>query len=183
MSAKPIPRDPEIRDHKRRLLAAITARLDDLYASNAVTPLDLPDDVARQMVGSVPRQHLSDESVGPFYDTDGVRKLLSRNGRPVSRQAIADRISRMTILGAKTADGHWAFPTFQFAGDDIIPELRKVLACFRDTTADGWAVAAWLNTPSTTFDGLTAVEWLRTGRPIETVLADAGAATTAWSIS
>jgi len=31
MSAKPIPRDPEIRDHKRRLLAAITARLDDLY--------------------------------------------------------------------------------------------------------------------------------------------------------
>jgi len=171
----------ETQEHKQRLAEALTGRLDELYTSHAVTLGDAPEEVARRMVSSVPRQHVYDESIGPFYDTEGVRKVLSCNGKPVSRQAIFDRIARVTILAAKTADGRWAFPTFQFAGDEVLPGLRDVLAVFRGVPVDGWAVAAWLNAPSPTLEETSAVQWLREGRPTAAVLAEAQEAATRWS--
>ncbi|MGC5165395.1 hypothetical protein ACLQ14_01090 [Luteimicrobium sp. DT211] len=155
--------------HKAQLVAELSDGLDELYASGAVTTRDEPVAVAGRMVASVPRRHVYDDSVGPFYDTDGVRKVLSRNGTPVSRQAVFDRIRRRTILASKTADGHWAYPAFQFTGGEVDPALRRILARFRDTDSDGWAVAAWLNAPSPALDELSPMQWLREDRPVGSV--------------
>lgn len=171
----------ETQEHKQRLAEALKGRLDELYTSHAVTLGDAPDEVARRMVASVPRQHVYDESIGPFYDTEGVRKVLSRNGKSVSRQAVSDRITRLTILAAKTADGHWAFPAFQFADDEVLPSLRDVLRAFRGVPVDGWAIAAWLTAPSPALEGTSAIEWIRQGKPTVAVLAEAQEAAARWS--
>lgn len=173
--------DRKTQEHKEQLAEALKGRLDELYASHAVTLGDAPEEVARRMVASVPRQHVYDGTIGPFYDTEGVRKVLARNGKPVSRQAIFDRIGRMTILAAKTTDGHWAFPAFQFLGDEVAPALRTVLAAFRGVPVDGWAIASWLNAPSPALEDMSAVAWIRDGRPTATVLAEAKEAATRWS--
>jgi hypothetical protein len=52
--------------------------------------------------------------VGPFYTSAEVAWLLGG----VSRQALADRRQRRTILATKTADGVFVYPTFQFGADN-----------------------------------------------------------------
>ena len=51
-----------------------------------------------------------DAEIGPFYDTAAVAMLLGG----VSKQAVEARRKKHTLLTVKTADGRWAYPTFQF---------------------------------------------------------------------
>ncbi|MFQ5518024.1 MAG: hypothetical protein ACE5E8_10690 [Acidimicrobiia bacterium] len=53
-----------------------------------------------------------DSLLGPFYTASGVARLLGG----VSRQAIADRRRRNTLLGLQTTGGTWLHPAVQFDG-------------------------------------------------------------------
>lgn len=126
----------------------IKRRLEDFPAD--------PSELADQMVALVPVQRNAlDERIGPFYDTSGVRALLK-----VGRRAIDDRRRRGTILAVRTSDKHWLYPTFQFDGAALRPEVLAVLRAFRDVGVGRWTVAAWFTTPAEDLGGRTPVECL-----------------------
>ncbi len=132
---------------RARLLAAQGRTLGDLG--------DL-DELAARMVSALPTQHPYDEPLGPFYDTTGLVSWLG-----VSRQAVADRVRRGTLLACRTQDGHLVYPAWQFARDGAVrPGVVEAVGEFARRGADGWATALWLTTPSDVFGGQSAVDYL-----------------------
>lgn len=126
------------------------------------------DELAQRMVEAfVPEPSRWDDLLGPFYTTGQVSKLLGG----ISRQAIADRRARRTLLGMRTADGVVVYPTFQFdEHHQVLSGLPEVLQCFRDTDVDDWTLAGWLVSRSRALEGESVVNWLREGRDIEPAL-------------
>jgi hypothetical protein len=115
-----------------------------------------------------------DAEIGPFYDTASVATLLGG----VSKQAVEARRKKHTILAAKTADGRWAYPTFQFTGSDVAPALVPAIQAFRHAPA--WSAAAWFVTPNPDLDDATPLEWARDGRATNMLLSSAQRTAREW---
>lgn len=110
-------------------------------------------------------QHPYDQQLGPFYTGDGVDEVLGITGS----QRVELRME-WKLLGMLTSDKVWLYPTFQFLEDGSLdPRLQEVLAAFRDSSIDGWAVAEFLTTPSRELDQ-TPLEWLRAGGEVEPIV-------------
>ncbi len=119
------------------------------------------------------------DRVGPFYSIDRVRQILG-GARPVSRQAISDRVKNHRLLRVRTADGKNLFPAFQFDDGAVHAELVKVTQPLLEAGTDGWTVVYWLTTPLPQFDGQTPLALVRAGATDDVVaLARTDAAT--WS--
>jgi len=126
------------------------------------------DRLAEKMLDAVPATSRWDDRLGPFYTTSKLAKLWGG----VSRQAVADRRERRTVLGLKTADGALVFPTFQFdERNRVLAGLPEVLQCFRGAPVDGWTLAGWLVAPMRPLKGSSVIDWLRTGGEQDLVLA------------
>lgn len=116
-----------------------------------------------------------DVRYGSFYDTTGLVRWLG-----VSRQALADRVRRGALLACRTADGHLVYPASQFTGSGTLrPGLAGVLREF--SGVDGWAVLAWLTTPSAAFDGMCATDLLVLGGDPERVRTAAAGDAARWA--
>jgi hypothetical protein len=126
------------------------------------------EDIAGRMLNALPpRPSRWDAVIGPFYSTSQVAKLCGG----ISRQALADRRERHTLLGLKTGDGVVVYPAFQFdEKNKVLKGLPEVLRCFRESSVDDWTLAGWLASPSRALGGRSAIEWLRLGRDLEPVL-------------
>lgn len=125
------------------------------------------EELADRMLQAVPMASRWNDLVGPFYSTNQVAKICGG----ISRQALADRRERRTILGLKTADGVIVYPTFQFDEKNrVVSGLPEVLQCFRGVEVDDWTLAGWLVSPSRALGGRSAVDWLHLGRELEPVL-------------
>lgn len=103
-------------------------------------------------------------AVGPVYLTEQVRALLGG----VSRQALADRAKRGTLLALKTRDGATVYPAWQLTTDgQVLPGLAEVLRLFaadeHGEVVDGWTLASWLRTPLPELDGDSVTDRLRAG--------------------
>jgi hypothetical protein len=103
------------------------------------------------------------EKLGAFYDTDGVRALLARDGEPISRQAVN---KRKGLLALTTGNGRVVYPAFQFEGRRLIEGLDEILSALPPSLVSRWTVASWLTSPEVALEG---------ERPID-VLAHDGAA-------
>lgn len=129
-------------------------------AGHSLAELGRADELAERMLAAVPSPSRWDDLLGPFHDTRGVTRLLGG----VSRQAVADRRERRTLLGLKTADGVLVYPAFQFdEHNEVLPGLAAVLQCFDPEAADDWTLAGWLVAKQQALDGETVIEWLRGG--------------------
>ena len=146
-------------------------RLGELEASYAeggrsLEELGSPEELAERMVATVPEPSPWGE-LGPFYSTRKIAKLLGG----VSRQAIADRRKRGTLLGLRTADGVWVYPNFQL--DDhhrVLSGLPEVLRILRASEVDEWTLASWLTSPMRSLEDRSPIDWLRQGGDRETLL-------------
>jgi hypothetical protein len=133
------------------------------------------EEVARRMTAMVPAASPVNAQFGPFYRTDQVVRLLG-----ITRQAVADRVRKRSLLGMRTTEGTWVYPTFQFVDRGILAGLSDTLRCFDLAIADGWAVAAWLTSPSAALRGQRPVDRLRAGDGVADVLAVARDAMRRW---
>ncbi|MEO3935192.1 hypothetical protein V3N99_00390 [Dermatophilaceae bacterium Soc4.6] len=113
-------------------------------------------ELAARMVAVLPSVHPYDTAIGPFYDTGGLSQWLG-----VSRQALADRVRRGTLLACRTQDGHLLYPLFQFArSGEVRVGIVDVVGTMTRAGVDGWVTGTWLTTPSPVFDGDSAVDHL-----------------------
>lgn len=163
-------------DYEKAILDAVAAGLRDRMAGHASGSLGPPERVAERMLDTVPAAHPWDALIGPFYDTAGVIRLLG-----VSKQAVADRVRRRTLLAANTAQGKVVYPTWQFRGNRVNPAISHILTVFRDVPVDGWGIAAWFTTPADVLNMTTPFDWLRTGGDEEPVHALAADTASRWS--
>lgn len=125
------------------------------------------EELADRMLQAVPTVSRWDDLLGPFYSTAQMAKICGG----ISRQALADRRERRTILGLKTADGVVVYPTFQFDETNrILRGFSEILQCFRGADVDDWTLAGWLVSPLRALGGRSVVDWLRLGRELEPVL-------------
>ena len=100
------------------------------------------------------------EQLGACYDTDGVRRLLGRDGEPVSRQAVHQRRG---LLALSTGSGQTVYPAFQFRGRTLAPGLDRVLDALPADLVSPWTVASWLSSPAAELDGERPVDVLFAG--------------------
>ena len=143
----------------------------------SVTELGL-EKLAHRIAAVVPVPSPVNELIGPFYRSDQVSLLLG-----ITRQAVHERIRKGGLLAARTADGVWVYPTFQFDGRRLLEGLKTVLKEFDLDEVDRWAVAAWWVSPSA---GLNAqspspLEWLRSGGDLARIRALARDANRRWT--
>ena len=117
-----------------------------------------PEDVASMMLTVVPAPSPWDDAVGPFYLGDQVRALLGG----ITRQALAERRSRLTLLALRTSDGEWVYPARQFdlAAGEVPDALAGVLQSFHTWDDDDWTIAAWLCRPLSELGGSSVLSWL-----------------------
>ena len=149
----------------------VLSRLDELearYAEHGRSLRDLgsPEEVADRMIAAVPSPSAWSE-LGPFYGTSRVAKLLGG----ISRQAVADRRARHTLLALKTADGAWVYPEFQFDDHHAVleglPEILKILSA---SEVDEWTLASWLTSRLRSLEDRSPIDWLRTGGELDQLL-------------
>jgi hypothetical protein len=152
--------------HVRRALAGLA----ESYAEKGRSLEDLgtAEEIAKRMLATVPVPSDWDELVGPFYSSSKVAQLLGN----VSRQAIAERRERHTLLGLRTADGSYVYPAFQFdAHNEVLPGLALVLQCFDPNDVDEWTVAGWLVALQRSLSGRSVIEALTSGDEREKTVA------------
>lgn len=102
------------------------------------------------------------EHLGSFYDSEGVAKLLSRTGTPISRQAVH---KRRGLLALTTGSGQVVYPALQFDGRRPIPGLGPVLEQLPEALVSRWTVASWLVSPEPELDGARPIDVLRDQGP------------------
>lgn len=125
------------------------------------------------------------DAIGPVYLTQQVRVLLGTN-RPVSRQALADRVERRTLLGLRTSDRRTVYPAWQFRRRQVLPGLPDVLQAFavegsgREPVVDPWTLASWLRTPLDGLDGDSIASRLLAG-DVDSALRAARSAAARWN--
>ena len=105
------------------------------------------------------------DRVGPVYDASATHRLLD-----IDRRQASDRRSRGTILALRTSDGHWMYPTFQFAGHSVDPRFKGLFSSFAKVpSTPWWTVAAWFRTTRKDLGGLTPADCVRSERRLEVV--------------
>lgn len=147
--------------HRRAALALLDelARRDP--TGQAVARAGDVEELARVAAGSlVGAAEVWDDHLGGFYDAEGVRHLLGRAGRAISRQAVS---KRRGLLALTTGSGRVVYPRFQFRGRGVLPGLGEVLAALPEPLVSRWAVASWLVSPQADLDGERPVDLLGDG--------------------
>lgn len=136
----------------------------------AVAKIVDPGVVARSLAGTaVDTAARWDEHLGGFYDVEGVRRLLSRDGGPVSRQAVSKRRGLLTLA---TGSGRVVYPVVQFHGSAVLPGMDEVLTALPERLVSRWTVASWLASEQSDLHHQVPVRLLREG-VVEPVVAAA----------
>jgi hypothetical protein len=102
------------------------------------------------------------EHLGPFYDSEGVQTLLSRDGTPISRQAVH---KRRGLLSLTTGSGQVVYPAFQFDGRRPTPGMAAVLDALPAELVSRWTVASWLMSPDAELEGERPIDVLHEQGP------------------
>lgn len=128
------------------------------------------DAAVRQAVDAVssalPHGNRFTERVGPVYTTDQLRSLLVGTGSaPLSHEAVRLRGTTHRLVAAKTADGRWVWPAFQFraqAGRLVVrDDVISVWSQLPHDTLSAWTLLGWLAGPRRDLDGATPLDWVR----------------------
>ena len=98
------------------------------------------------------------DKTGPFYSSDGVIRLLGLR----SKHELDDQRQSGAVLGAKSAEGTWVYPSFQFDADHgrVLPRMLPVIATLRG--APPWGAILWLTTAHPELGYTTPLQALHT---------------------
>lgn len=142
---------PEPREVTRRVRERIMPLVDDGTLSQPEA------DAALQAIAErLPDHDDPTEMLGPYYDTSGLRQRLG-----VTRQALAGRVQRNTLLGVEADDGSILYPVWQFDRHlKVFAGLPAILQELHRVATDGFSKALWLCTPQDDLDQKTSAQWL-----------------------
>jgi len=176
--AQPATMDPKdwMDELSSRLRHQLLERVEAWERNDTLVPP--VEEVLEQVKGLLPPAEPSAlaQEIGTVYDTSAVMKVLGG----VSRQAVEDRRKKHNILALKTKDRSWVYPTFQFEDGSVDPRLRPAIQALGQGPA--WSVALWFCTPNPDLEDLTPLQWARSDRPVEGLLASALRTAHEWGV-
>lgn len=100
------------------------------------------------------------EHLGTFYDAEGVRHLLARGEKPLSRQAIS---KRKNLLALTTGSRAVVYPSFQFKNRAVVSGMGEVLALLPEELLSRWTLASWLVSEESELGDQAPIDALRQG--------------------
>jgi hypothetical protein len=107
--------------------------------------------------------------VGPVYPLGGLATWKDVTGPTI----MAD-LDRRPVLGFRTLDDVWLFPSFQFGRHgEYRPDLPSVLVLLDRDGYDPTTAVLWMNQAGVAWDGLTPAQMLRAARVAELLSAAA----------
>lgn len=115
------------------------------------------------------------QRIGKVKSTESVRNYLSKDGSPLSLQAVDNRIRKHNLLRVKTRAGRNAYPVFQFADGGVHANIRQLLHLLLGSGMSDWGVAFWLTEPMDFIGGKRPIDVLDDKEAFERVLARAKA--------
>ncbi len=170
--------DPALADFLAASTEAYHQRLTALLRSGRVSVEALPDPEEFVEHGIHARRATSPlpDLVGPVFTSGGAQSVLG-----ISRQQLADRRQRGTIIAARTSDGRWVYPVYQFREGELRADVREVLDTLRAGGApDPWSLALWFPTDKVALGGVSPLKLLDAGRA-DDVLAHAASTASRWA--
>lgn len=155
-----------------QLHAALASTLAEYAAGLAAAGADLAsvggaDGVAAAVAAVLPRPNRLAVRLGPVYATGQLRRLLPGTGAaPITDQAVRARRSEGRLIGVPSADGRWAWPSFQFrvVPGRLVPradvlELWRLLP-WDAGTVDPLGLAVWFTGRRRDLEERTPLQWL-----------------------
>ncbi len=141
--------------------------------------------LADAMLNLLPEPNVAARVSGPVWTTEQVRLALARDGKPVSRQAIDDRVKRGTLLALQVKEaGERAYPLWQFKQDTygwtVMTGLADVLQAIPESSMSRWTLSSWLQRPNQLLNNQSPLEALQKGDS-KHVLSLANSAAERWS--
>ncbi|MBC7463389.1 MAG: hypothetical protein H7227_03900 [Actinobacteria bacterium] len=100
------------------------------------------------------------EHLGTFYDAEGVRHLLARGDKPLTRQAIS---KRKNLLALTTGSRAVVYPSFQFKNRTVVAGMGEVLAQLPEELLSRWTLASWLVSKETELGDQAPIDLMRQG--------------------
>lgn len=127
-----------------------------------------PEAIGQAAALAIPRPTIWSEQLGPLLTSSEIRDLLGR----ISREALAQRVSRGTFLALRDARGKVRYPLFQIDESTRAPypEIRDLIHIFRDRELSSWELASYMTTPQPPLEGLSPAAWMAERRPAEPLL-------------
>lgn len=123
-------------------------------------------DLVLDRISDPDRSELAD-LVAPVWTAEHTRRVLD-----LSRPSMLDRRRTGSLLALRSSDGDFFYPVSQFEKRDgkvrVKPALRKFMMALRDH--DPWSIAVLHHTPAPELADLTPLEWVRQGRPVQTLV-------------
>ncbi|WP_235734984.1 antitoxin Xre/MbcA/ParS toxin-binding domain-containing protein [Nocardioides alcanivorans] len=108
------------------------------------------------------------EQVGPdFYDEAAMREALSADTEPLAAGELRTMVEQGAVLGLRTADEQWIFPTWQVRDHAVLAGLADAIQEFEGHPL--WSIGLWLTTPHEDLDDLTPVQALETRDAVDLV--------------
>lgn len=170
--------DPALAEFHAASMTAFNDRLLALLRSGQIDAATLPAPEELVEHGIHARRPTSPlpALVGAVYTSGGVQSVLG-----ISRQQLADRRRRGTIITARTSDGRWVYPAYQFDDGALRADVREVLDTLRASgTPDPWTLALWFPTAKAELGGVSPLKLLEVGR-LDAVLAHATGTAARWA--
>lgn len=102
-----------------------------------------------------------ERALGPLLSAGQVRELLG-----VSRQRVDELLRAKRLIGLRERSGRRGYPLFQF--DDGRP-LEPLVKAFYTVARglDEWSAASWCTHSDPALDGLSPVQWAKSGKDPE----------------
>jgi hypothetical protein len=162
-------------------------RLEELVASGLDPShiTEMAEQLADTMLKVLPQPSIAATVSGPVWTTEQVRVALARDGKPISRQAVDDRVRRGTLLALQVKEaGERAYPIWQFNHDQdgwtVKPGLAEVLQAIPESAMNRWTLSSWLQRRNRLLDNHSPLEALESGE-MARVLALANSAAARWA--
>lgn len=156
-----------------QLKRALDAALADIELNTDDDPTVLAQRMA-SLARGIPQP--LEEALGPFFDASTVSNFME-----ITRENLAEHVHGGSMLGMLTESGALVLPTFGFDGESVADWVGPVVGALLESGVDGWTVGLWLTEANTDLEGMTPLEWFRSGRDTETVLAQARLMSIHWA--
>lgn len=148
-------RAADTRERKQRLVKGFTEGLEQL---GELPGGDDPEALGQAAALTIARPHVWEGQLGPLLASAQLRSLLGG----ISREALAQRVKRGTLIALRDRRGKVRYPLFQLDESGAVPsEVPTLVKLFRDRGLSTWELTTFMTTPQRELDDRSPIDWIR----------------------
>lgn len=158
--------DTDTRERRRRLVKGFSEGVEQL---GTLPEGDDAEALGQAAALTIARPHVWEGQLGPLLASAQLRSLLGG----ISREALAQRVKRGTLLALRDQRGKVRYPLFQLdeSAATPYPQVPALIKLFRDRGLSSWELATFMTTPQPELSDRSPVDWMRSSGNEQLLLA------------